>query len=292
MMRKLTTEIFIQRGNDIHGYGTYDYSYVEYTGIFNPVKIWCHMHGFFDQIPDVHINQKCGCPKCSGVHRPSTEEFIENAINFHGICYGYDKLVYEKAHKKVEIYCPFHRDYFWQLPTNHLKYGCAICFGHKKITTKKFIEKSVDKHGDLYDYTKVIYDKITSKVEIICKIHDDSFWQRPGDHLSGQGCPDCKLKYKKSESQWLKSLNIPTLEKQKRIYFADGKYAQVDGFDPATNTIYEYHGKFWHGHPGYKTADPDRLHPKGLTYGDRYIQTLNREIRLKELGYNVISIWV
>jgi len=55
-----------------------------------------------------------------------------------------------------------------------------------------FIEKSVQKHGYRYDYSKVKYSKCREPVEIVCRDHG-SFWQSPDNHYNkGKGCPECK----------------------------------------------------------------------------------------------------
>ena len=60
----------------------------------------------------------------------------------------------------------------------------------KKLTKEIFIERSIEKHGNVFDYTKVIYKNTSSKVEIVCKKHG-SFHQSPYCHMSGQKCPSC-----------------------------------------------------------------------------------------------------
>lgn len=47
-------------------------------------------------------------------------------------------------------------------------------------------------HGELYDYSKVVYNGTHTKVEIICKEHG-AFTQTPKMHKLGQGCPTCGL---------------------------------------------------------------------------------------------------
>jgi hypothetical protein len=59
-----------------------------------------------------------------------------------------------------------------------------------KLTTEKFIEKSKIKHGDKYDYSKVVYTLAKDKVTIICKTHGE-FIQTASDHLGGCGCQEC-----------------------------------------------------------------------------------------------------
>jgi hypothetical protein len=60
----------------------------------------------------------------------------------------------------------------------------------------KFIKKSIERHGDKYNYEKVIYINSLTKVEIICGIHG-SFFVRPDAHVRKVGCPVCNggIKY-------------------------------------------------------------------------------------------------
>ena len=65
-MKRLTTQEFIERARKVHG-DKYDYSKVEYKGIFVKVPIICPIHGVFYQTPHEHLSFK-GCPKC-GLHK-------------------------------------------------------------------------------------------------------------------------------------------------------------------------------------------------------------------------------
>lgn len=72
-----------------------------------------------------------------------------------------------------------------------------------RLTTSTFVEKARLKHGDKYDYSKVVYIDNQTKVCIICPIHGE-FWQSPNSHLSGRECRKCgylKRKPKKCTSQ-------------------------------------------------------------------------------------------
>lgn len=62
----------------------------------------------------------------------------------------------------------------------------------KKVTTEIFIERSLARHGNAYDYSKTIYRHPKVKVIITCPIHGD-FLQRPYCHLKGSGCNLCAL---------------------------------------------------------------------------------------------------
>lgn len=61
------------------------------------------------------------------------------------------------------------------------------------LTVDEFITKSRNKHGDKYDYSKVLYKGQKPKVIIICSTHGD-FIQSPSDHLQGNGCQQCCVK--------------------------------------------------------------------------------------------------
>lgn len=50
--------------------------------------------------------------------------------------------------------------------------------------------RSIEAHGNKYDYSKTKYTKATQKVIITCPIHGD-FLQSPFDHLDGKGCNQC-----------------------------------------------------------------------------------------------------
>lgn len=65
-------------------------------------------------------------------------------------------------------------------------------------TTKQFILEAKKKHDDKYDYSKVEYINISTKVCIICPEHGE-FWQTPSNHLQGQGCKQCSLERRKKE---------------------------------------------------------------------------------------------
>ena len=67
----------------------------------------------------------------------------------------------------------------------------------------------------------------------------------------------------------------------------------VDGFNPANNTVYEFHGCFWHG---CRTCHSNNRHCKHATNPDRtmeelYRATLAKEDALRSAGYHVKVMW-
>ena len=64
---------------------------------------------------------------------------------------------------------------------------------NKKKTTDGIIKEFKSIHGDYYDYSKVDYDGVNSKIKIICPEHGE-FEQKPKHHLRNSGCKLCGKK--------------------------------------------------------------------------------------------------
>ncbi|MHA1372307.1 MAG: hypothetical protein ACTSRA_21620 [Promethearchaeota archaeon] len=184
---------FIKLSKQIHD-NEYDYSKTVYLSTNKKVIIICPIHGEFKQRASAHTSgQKC--PKCSISKPITTKEFIKRAKSAHGEKYNYSKTNYVNANIKVIISCPDHGQ-FKQKPSAHsFGQGCPKC-GHELMrstllySTPKFIELSKNIHGEKYDYSKTNYEESKKKIKITCQKHGD-FYQRPNDHLNGNGCPKC-----------------------------------------------------------------------------------------------------
>ena len=74
--RDWTKEDFVKEANKIHN-NYYNYDKCVFTGKTNKVIITCPIHGDFIQSPQIHIDLKCGCSKCSRSHG---EEIIEGIL--------------------------------------------------------------------------------------------------------------------------------------------------------------------------------------------------------------------
>lgn len=95
----------------------------------------------------------------------------------------------------------------------------------------------------------------------------------------------------KIEKVWLRSLRIKGLVKQAELKGESGTTYYVDGYDPATNTVYELNGGFWHGDP--KKYRPEEINPRnGIAFGELYRKTLQREQDLRDAGFNLVVKWV
>lgn len=297
-----TTSEFIKRANNIHN-NVYDYSLVNYINIMNHVKIICKKHGEFHQTPNDHINSGHGCPKCGNIMKSiaktlTTEHFIGRAQQVHGNKYDYSLVKYVKNNAKIQIICMLHGT-FIQTPNDHInsRSGCPTCgvvatsLAHTN-TTEYFIGKARQVHGNKYDYSLVNYTTTHDKVIIICKDHG-AFRQRPNDHIgTGEnGCPKCGGHVSTKETYWLNSQNVPDTSQFRQVCLRiDGIRYKVDGFDSTTNTVYEFWGDFWHGHPTrYNSTDINQVAHK--TFGELYEKTQQKRQSILNAGYNLVEIW-
>lgn len=100
------------------------------------------------------------------------EEFIEKGKNIHNNEYDYSLIEYINVRTQVKIICSEH-GVFEQKPLHHLYrgHGCWKCSKTYKNNTKDFIKKSLELHGNKYDYSKVVYSGNRKKVEIVCLKH-------------------------------------------------------------------------------------------------------------------------
>jgi len=237
-----TIEEFIIKAIKVHG-NKYDYSKVVYVNANTEVIIICPIHGEFLQKPSNHTNQKQGCPRCAGVKKLTTEEFIKRAIQIHGNKYDYSKVVYINGWTKVIIICSIHGE-FLQKPNGHLKgNGCLLCSGKKKPTIEEFIIKARKVHGNKYDYGKMVYINNKTEAIIICPIHGE-FLQRPCDHINQkQGCPKCA-----NIANGLKRRNTTEIfiKMAKEVHGDRYDYSKVIYIDCETEVeiICKIHGKF------------------------------------------------
>src|SRR5574343_543773 len=186
VMRKLTTQQFIEKAIKVHG-DKYDYSKAEYINNYTKVVIICQDHGEFSQTPKNHLKGQ-GCKKCVSKNK-TTQDIIAEFTDIHGDKYNYDRINYINNRSKVVIICQDHGE-FKQRPNDHLqRKGCPKCVGKNK-TTQDLIAEFTEIHGDKYDYSSVENKKTNIPVKIICSKHGE-FKQIPNNHLKGQGCYDC-----------------------------------------------------------------------------------------------------
>ena len=105
-----------------------------------------------------------------------------------------------------------------------------------------------------------------------------------------------RINYSKVALEWLTwcAQQQQTIQHARNAgeYCIPGTNFHVDGFDPSTNTIYEFHGCFWHGCPRcFPIRHESHLRHYDRTMQDVYETTQQRIQQLKELGYHVVEMW-
>jgi hypothetical protein len=304
--KQKTTQEFINEAKICHG-ELYDYLKTNYVYALTNIIITCKMHGDFIQRPQHHLNG-AGCPKCgfiknANLSRGNKDEFIAKSNILHNNRYDYSKVNYINSTNKIIITCKIHGD-FKQTPNNHTHKqrprGCPKC---SKITTANkqrsskdiFIERANKVHNNLYDYSNIEYVNCEIKIKINCKTHGE-FIQRPQHHLNGTGCPKCNTRgFSKLQISWLNFIStyygIKIIHAENgNEYIIPNTRFKADGYCIETNTIYEFHGDYWHGNPNIYHSNQFNKTTK-CTFGELYKFTISKEQQIRDFGFNLITIW-
>jgi len=178
-----TTEDFISEAIQIWG-NKYDYSFTEYNGALNKVKII--FNGIiFEQIASSHLRG------LSPEANMNLDWFIKKSKDKWGDKYDYSLVEYKNCKEKVKIIYKKTGDIFSQTPSNHLIYAPENINLTIRKTNENFIKDAINIHGDRYIYDKVDYISNQKKVIIGCKSHG-YFEQSPQSHLNTKvGCKKC-----------------------------------------------------------------------------------------------------
>lgn len=172
---------------------TQDFSETVYTGAQDKVRIVCKKHGGWFETANAIINAGNRCPSCRVEEsRKPFNEFLEKAKETHGSRYTYVESSYVGMSHSLEIICSKHGA-FKQRASTHItnRANCPLCAKEERyLSQEQFIEKCKNIHNDWYDYSKVVYKGVRSKVTITCPLHGD-FEQEAGAHVVGKGCKYC-----------------------------------------------------------------------------------------------------
>ena len=152
----------------------------------------------------------------------------------------------------------------------------------KRHTTLEFIESAKKVHGDMYDYSKVVYRDIHTKVCIICPEHGE-FWQEPNNHISRKSiCPKCAVNskaaiFRLSKESFVQKANLVHKDKY------DYSKVEYHNTDDKVCIICPEHGDFWqapHNHlhgfgcpkcsGSYIPTTEEFVEAAKAKYGDKY----------------------
>lgn len=234
--KKLTTEEFISRSKAIYG-DKYDYSLVKYIDITTKVKI-IYNGVVYEQRPVKHLmGRKC---EDTSTKKLTTEEFISRSKDIYVNKYDYSLVKYINNSTKVKL---IYEDIIYeQLPANHLK-GFK-CENIKGFTKEEFITKSMEIHGNKYDYSLLDFKNVRGRIKLIC--NGVIYEQTAYGHLSGKS-PEMLGIIRESKG----SRNITKfLEKNKIEYIKEHSYPdcknifclKFDFYLPKLGILIEYDG--------------------------------------------------
>lgn len=153
--KKLNTEVFIDRCNEIHN-NKYDYSETVYVNKRTKVKIICPIHGEFEQLAANHMKGQ-GCPECGKEKaqkrdgdyinsRKTTDDFKDDIHKIFGDKY---EVIgnYINNKTKIEIYCKErykdgteHGSFFARPDGLMQGHGCPKCSVNKSYAENEIIE--------------------------------------------------------------------------------------------------------------------------------------------------------
>lgn len=243
--------------NKVHNH---QYTYEE-THIGNnksKIKIRCNKHGFFEKHLFAHLAGK-GCPACQ---TESTKIF--------------NKRKQSKEERK-------------QLAKENRTTANRQKALENKMPLETAKELIASRHGEKFSYNWSTYNGWSYPLSITCKLHGE-FVQTCKDHVAAaRGCPSCaRISKSRLEDEWLNSFSI--IDRQHKIKI-DGKTIKVDGYDQNTNTVYEFLGDYWHGHPNWHSKLDGINANNKIPFVDLFEQTKIRFDKIKNLCYNIVYVW-
>ncbi len=230
-------------------------------------------------------------------NKKTTPKFIEEAKQLNIELDSYEKVNYINAHTAVIITCKLHGDYE-SIPHDYLrrKARCNKCklmnqAINQTKTQEQFILDAVkinESNGNKDSFEQVIYMGSNEKIIVTCNLHGNYFISA-NDYLGGHRCSKCARTVSQKEQKWIDSFENHNIVQQK-VLNINGKQLKVDGYDPVSNTVYEFYGDFWHGNPQIYNSNAYNK-ANGKTYGELYLKTKEKENIIKEAGFNLITIW-
>ena len=182
---------------------------------------------------------------------------------------------------------------------------CYECSLNKKrqmfqITLEEAQERIDQRFGkDVIEIDESVIINMRTNMDFFCHQCNKPFTKRLVDLLRSRGCPNClPYGYSKMSILWLDSLEIKTIQHaenggEHRI--KNSKY-WADGYDLATNTIYEFHGCDIHGHiienpTCTRCTEKNGLTPYGYSFQEALDKLNKKRLHIHKEQYNYVEIW-
>ena len=142
------------------------------------------------------------------IQSPETLEFLQklkDSGNWNDD-YDYSEVDYVNSKTKIIIIEKKWNSKHLIGPTKILFSNTSCKLSNCVNPTDLMVKKFLNRHGDLYDYSKSKYNGNTKEVVITCRKHGD-FKKKLNLHLRGQGCVICKGGVKLTEKDAINYIN-------------------------------------------------------------------------------------
>lgn len=133
--KKKDSSYFLAKATQKFG-NSFDYDLTNYNGMTgNPIKIHCHIHGWFEKVPHTFLVSNYGCTECGMEYKnnsktKSYKDFVAEASSIHKGKYTYpesNSVIYKNRKSIINIECPKH-GIFTKKAQKHLSgQGCFKC---------------------------------------------------------------------------------------------------------------------------------------------------------------------
>lgn len=124
-----------------------------------------------------------------------TKYLISRIKDRFGDGFKFDKTAYVNKRTPFIVTCKIHGDLKIKAENLFRKNStgpCCYC-GNVKTTATDFIKRATTKHNNFYDYSKVNFVNMSTKVTVICPKHGE-FFPTPSSHVNGKTrCPKCAM---------------------------------------------------------------------------------------------------
>lgn len=248
-----------------------------------------------------------GCPFCSGKRTCVHNNAFTQNLNISKE-WDYTKNIKSPndyvpfSHAEVFLICPKDKSHQWKtnlITRNNGYSACPECqiANYNLLTEFPHLKEEWD-YGMNDMLPETFSPHSAKKAWWRCKKNNEHSWEAAIQSRTNEratGCPICFTHgYSKMQIKWLnnisekENINIIHAENEGEYYITD--VGKVDGYCKETNTVYEFHGDFYHGNPiKYNREDVnDKL---SKTYGELYDKTLARDFLIISKGYKLITMW-
>lgn len=118
--------------------------------------------------------------------------------------------------------------------------------GNPEEKREAFIQIARRKHGELYNYDRVVYVTSQANVLIGCNSHG-FFLMTPNRHLSGQGCPECgKIRKLETFKKMKEECEQTVFDRAKEVHGDKYEYSKFEyvNINTKSTVICKEHGEF------------------------------------------------